>query len=100
MACTLGIFYYLKLIFKVAVRICAGPSFSFAGCIFFSVHNTRVTQILSNRPLTISERTKIPQGEQILRRSISRGRNTIDEAVFIGGSNRVLDAAGMILLKN
>jgi hypothetical protein len=26
MACTLGIFYYLKLIFKVAVRICAGPT--------------------------------------------------------------------------
>jgi D-serine dehydratase len=39
MACTLGIFYYLKLIFKVAVRICAGPSFSFAGFFFF-VHST------------------------------------------------------------
>jgi hypothetical protein len=41
MACTLGIYYYLKLIFKVAVRICAGPSFSFAGFFFF-VH-VRVT---------------------------------------------------------
>jgi hypothetical protein len=29
MACTLGIFYYLKLMFKVAVRICAGPFFFF-----------------------------------------------------------------------
>jgi D-serine dehydratase len=41
MACTLGIFYYLKLIFKVAVRICAGPSSSFADGIFFSLHGTR-----------------------------------------------------------
>jgi hypothetical protein len=44
MACTLGIYYYLKLIFKVAVRICAGPFFSFSGCILFfppDVQSTR-----------------------------------------------------------
>jgi hypothetical protein len=51
------------------------------------------------RPLTISERTKISQGEQILTRSLYRRQYTIDEAVSIRGIRRVLDAAGMILLK-
>jgi hypothetical protein len=43
---------------------------------------------------------EIPQGEQILTIAFYRRLCTVEEAVTIGGSSRVLDEASVIVLKN